>query len=339
MIVAASYVHTQNTSLTKPRIYRALKEVIWNKHPQLALTYFRRPSERDNDKHRCWKGYLKEINPVNCVSFVEGTFIDDKSLGPIVEKLHQLWFHQASLEHEQTLWRLVVVNGVHAIFVYEHTIRDGRSGLLFYTSLMDGLNSMGNAENADQQSAVGSICVLRVQFDKPCLDPMDFVTHKPSILYILYMMILFHIIRLIFRGERLLFSDMNIPEQSFNYRDSRHIINPSTTQLQCLRLNAKKVKTCLMLYRKHDVKFTAFLNCLVKIGLTVDLYPLAKVSFGSISIDLRTRDIISKDFKRMIGNASSALWDITWTSEFRKEAKVETRTENEDKYSIHIPYS
>ena len=148
VIVAASYVHTQNTSLTKPRIYRALKEVI-NRHPQLALTYFRRPSERDNDKHRRWKGYLKEINLDNCVSFVGDTFVDDKGLGPIIEKLRQLWFHQASLEHEQTLSRLVVVNGEHAIFVYEHTIGDGRLGLLFYTSQMDGLNSMGNAENAD----------------------------------------------------------------------------------------------------------------------------------------------------------------------------------------------
>ena len=46
----------------------------------------------------------------------------------------------------------------------------------------------------------------------------------------------------------------------------------------------------------------------MKIGLTVGLYPLAKVSIGSISIDLRTMDIISnkelqKDDRKRIVSA------------------------------------
>jgi hypothetical protein len=39
-----------------------------------------------------------------------------------------------------------------------------------------------------------------------------------------------------------------------------------------------------------------------------------------------------------MGNASSALWDITWTSEYRKTAQRKARAGNADKYSIHIPY-
>lgn len=258
VIIAASYANTQNTPLTKPRVYQALKKVI-NEHPQLALTYFRRPSEKDHDKHRCWKGYLNEINLDNCVSFVEDTSVDDKVLGRIIEKLHQLWFHQDSLpEHEETLWRLMVVNGEHAIFVYEHTIGDGKLGLRFHASLMDSLNSIASADDTDQQAAIGVMSVLRVQVDKLCPEPMDLVTHRMSIFYILYMMILFHIIRLIFRGESLLFSDRNIPKQSFVYRDSGHAIKPPTTQLQCLRLNAKTLKKCQVLCREHNVTFTAF---------------------------------------------------------------------------------
>lgn len=338
VILAASYANTQNKSLTKPRVYQALKKVI-NDHPQLSLTYFRRPSEKDNDKHRCWKGYLNEINLDNCVSFIEDTLVDDKGLGQIIEKLHQLWFHQDSLlQHEQTLWRLVVVNGEHAIFVYEHTIGDGKSGLRFHASLMDSLNSIASADDTDQEAALGVTCVLPVQVDKLCPEPMDLVTHRMSIIYVLYMMILFHIIRLIFRGESLLFSDTNVPKQSFVYRDPGHVVNPPTTQLQCLRLNAKTLKKCLALCREYDVTFTAFLFCVTKIGLIADLYPVAKVSVGSIPIDLRTRDIESKDFKSTMGNASSALWDITWTSEYRKTAQRKARAGNADKYSIHIPY-
>lgn len=338
VIIAASYANTQNTSLTKPRVYQALKKVI-NEHPQLALTYFRRPSEKDHGKHRCWKGYLNEINLDNCVSFVEDTSVDDKGLGRIIEKLHELWFHEGSLpEDDETLWRLVVVNGEHAIFVYEHTIGDGKSGLRFHASLMDSLNSIASADDTDQQAAIGVMSVLRVQADKLCPEPMDLVTHRMSIFYILYMMILFHIIRLIFRGESLMFGDTNILKQSIVYGDSGHAIKPPTTQLQCLRLNEKTLKKCQVLCREHNVTFTAFLFCLTKIGLIADLYPVAKVSVGSIPIDLRTRDIMSKNFKSTMGNASSALWDISWTSEYRKAAQGKTRAGAEDKYGIHIPY-
>lgn len=54
----------------------------------------------------------------------------------LIEQYHNVWFD----DPEKPPWLLVVVNGKHAVFVFDHIVTDGRGATHVHGSLLEALN-------------------------------------------------------------------------------------------------------------------------------------------------------------------------------------------------------
>jgi hypothetical protein len=137
IIVCASYTRADKARLTLPIMYRTLAQVI-NQHPSLATILESQPSTKKKGNKRTWEALLKKIDMTECVEFVNEEIEQGKGLERVLEVEHNKWFDVK--EKNKPLWRVVVVNGAHVLFVYHHGICNRKSGLIFHQSLLNALN-------------------------------------------------------------------------------------------------------------------------------------------------------------------------------------------------------
>ena len=72
---------------------------------------------------------------------------------------HNTWFNTG--DKTKPLWR-VVVNGSKVLFVFHHSVCDGRSGTIFHRSLLAALNKVVREQDGSKQEEI-----LPIDFSVP----------------------------------------------------------------------------------------------------------------------------------------------------------------------------
>lgn len=137
ILVSAKYSHTTLSVLTPVKLLSALETVI-KKHPALSTIGVSQPSEKKEGNHRLWEAVLPAVYPENCVEFLNVDLDGDATLRQVFENAHSHWFDTQN--KTKLWWKVIVVNGIHVVFVYHHSIGDGLSGYAFHRSLLAALN-------------------------------------------------------------------------------------------------------------------------------------------------------------------------------------------------------
>ena len=127
-------------------IYAALPLVI-SEHPVLGTIVVEQPSTKKKGNKRTWQAHLKTIDFKDCIKFVDDA-IGKQQCVRLLEKEHDTWFEVE--DKTKPLWRLVVVNGTKVLFVFHHTICDGKSGVVFHRSLLAALNKVNRQKQEEE---------------------------------------------------------------------------------------------------------------------------------------------------------------------------------------------
>ncbi|KAI0350831.1 hypothetical protein OH77DRAFT_1524525 [Trametes cingulata] len=157
VVVSAKYESATGRPLDKPTLFTALEEVV-NEHAELAarlcgdvvksgprsLTWIRLPS-------------------LDLAQIVEYRDADSHDLQSILEALFMQPF---DLSADLPLWKLVILSDNTVIFVYDHIMGDGQSGLGFHLSLLAALKGV-------QEPCVHSGIITTLSHDVPLTLPLE----------------------------------------------------------------------------------------------------------------------------------------------------------------------
>jgi hypothetical protein len=74
----------------------------------------------------------------DCVSFIDCYGDSEPGMRNLLEEAHNEWL---DIEAKAlSLWKLIVVNGVHVLFIFYHSVCDGIGGTEFHWSVLAALN-------------------------------------------------------------------------------------------------------------------------------------------------------------------------------------------------------
>lgn len=309
IIIAASYRHKNNEPLTSRILYDALRIVI-EQHPALYLTSLLRPSSKKEGNHRGWNGRLKNIDLEGCTTFLDN--YDDSELGiqALFQKTHNEWFDLE--DSTRPLWRLIIVNHVHVLFVWQHLVCDGKGGIAFHKSLLAALNKVAGE---------GNLATVTSNIVKTSTKPLSTDAavqykesgYKPSIVLTIYKVIGLILFRLWYGQRNMFFSDAvyskKVPVLGQAKKEDRCV-----TSIQGFRLSPTTLKNCLVACKKNQATFTSLLATVVDITLATDVYPLSKARILIRQIDLR-RYLPQTD--NMV-NMSSAIGRVSRVNKYRE---------------------
>lgn len=310
IITAATYTNTQRRSSTLSRelIYKALHQMAPN-YPELGVTNFCRPSETKSGHHRCWSAFLKEINLDDHVKFIDISAEEEATgLTPIIAKYHGLWFEPS----KRPPWQLVVVNGKHVLFIYDHYITDGRGSTYILESILDALNSPKN--DLVSSSTVNFTTNVK---GFPELDPIQRAPAPLSLFYAILGYLRFLVLLLLYRQKDLFFHDMTYHHRKLDWYDPQKEDNLVKTRLRSLRLDASTMRRFLQACRSHQTSFTSLLHTLIKVTLAADFYPKAKFSHSGTVVDIRSF-LKPHDREKTVENAASIVSSYDWLPKFRQ---------------------
>ncbi|KAJ5266560.1 Alcohol acetyltransferase [Penicillium angulare] len=241
------------------------------------MIYFYRQSEKKKSQHRSFSGVLPQINLDKHVEFIEIPAEDERAgLTATIQRYHSLWFDPS----EKPLWKLVIVNGRHALFVFDHFVTDGRGSTYILESLLEALNS---PNEKDGDSPIVDITTEIKGY--PERDPVKCSGKGPSVLFAIMSYVTFWCLQLFYRGTDIFFHDAVYQERELVFSDPKKEDNLTVTNLHTLRLDADTMHRCLKACREHQTSFTSFLHTLIKVTLAADFYPKAKFSHSETVID------------------------------------------------------
>lgn len=280
ILVSAKYSHTGSKLLTPAKVSAALEALV-HEHPALSIIAITRPSEKKKRNNRLWEARLPSIAMQDCVDFLDNQPEGDEALSNIYEDVHNQWFDA----HETTKpwWRLVIVNGKYAVFVYHHSIGDGLSGYAFHRSLLAALNER---ESSPLDETVVTT-IFRVPKTSPPPYPLDLIDDKFSWRRGVTQLLLWHTIRLFINQKHFLFSDATFSKSYPTARKPLPIEERTVTRVQTLRIKETEMNKCLEACHQHHTTFTALLHTLILVTLATDIYPKAKLGFSRIAVNIR----------------------------------------------------
>ncbi|KAI9788317.1 MAG: hypothetical protein M1816_007003 [Peltula sp. TS41687] len=153
--VAVAGRYTTSGSLDRRLIFLALRQAI-NEHPALGVTVSE-PGDSGSKPHFI---RLEKFDLSRIVSFVEVPTDEDakrKEIDRVLSEQNSLGFE---IGNGLPLWRILVLqeqgnkigSPTDLIFVWHHVIADGRSGLVFHSTILKALNSHASTEGASDTS-------------------------------------------------------------------------------------------------------------------------------------------------------------------------------------------
>jgi hypothetical protein len=275
IIVAASYNH----GLTKQAVYPALRTVVTT-HPGLARVAEMAPSKKG--RHILQRMLLHTVNLDSCVEFIEQESLEIDA--QFIENVHNKEWNWTTVEPGRPWWKLIVVNGRHAVFVFHHMICDGAFASMFHRDLLAALNALpDDQENAEPDPIIR----LDPNTVKLPTDPQHLTNTKPSILRAICNA-LFTLFVHYFLAKRGLFSDIPRPKP---FGTSLHAVpdpeQRTVSRVNQLRIPADKMALILAACRAHQTTFTPLLIVLTVMVLAADHYPKATSSFTRTAVDMR----------------------------------------------------
>ncbi|KAJ5094712.1 Alcohol acetyltransferase [Penicillium angulare] len=298
----------QKTTLSKAVLYPALRRVVLE-YPELGMIYFYRQSEKKKSQHRSFSGVLPQIDLDKHVEFIQIS-AEEESVGltATIERYHSLWFDPSA----KPLWKLVIVNGRHALLVFDHFVTDGRGSTFILKSLLDALNS---PNKEDDDSSIVDITTDIKGF--PEKDPVKCSGTGPSVLFAIMSYVTFWCLQLFYRGTDIFFHDAVYQERELVFSDPKKEDNLTVTKLHTLRLEAETMQRCLKACREHQTSFTSFLHTLIKVTLAADFYPKAKFSHSETVVDVRPF-LLDQEREKSMSTAVSMISSYDWLSGFRQ---------------------
>jgi hypothetical protein len=312
VIRVASYTNCdEEATLSKAVIYPALRKVV-QQYSELGMVYFYGASKKKKSQHRSFSGVLPRIDLDDHVEFLEIPMKEEKAgLTATIERYHSVCFDPLA----KPLWRLVIVNGRHALLVFDHFVTDGRGSTFILEALLEALNSP-NKEHTD--SSIVELTTKMKGF--PEKDPVKRYGAGPSVLFAIMSYITFWCIQFFYRGTDIFFYDARYQERDLIFSDPRKENNLVDTNVHTLRLGADTMRQCLRACREHQTSFTSLLHTLIKVSLAADFYPKAKFSHSETVIDVRPY-LLSQEREKTISTAVSMVSSFDWLSKFRQAGR------------------
>lgn len=325
VIIAGSYsnINDKNALLTKELLYPAIRKVA-RRYPELGMVRLVKPSQDKKGQHRCWTGFLRQIDLKNHVKFVD--ICGQPSMNSLLERYHGLWFTDEALPP----WQLVVVNGREVLFIFDHIITDGRGATTIQAALLEALNEI----QEDDQERDDSIAEFTADVPGfPEEDPIKRSGHKVSIIGTIFMVLGLQWIRLLnwFLARPL--DDMITRELKFDYSNPRKEENLVKTEINSLTLNSETLQRCVKACHAHGASFTSLLHTLIMVCLVADFYPKSKFAHTQVAMDLRPH-LLPSPRKEAISCQVSTVFLLNWLDKYLKAGQqsnvdIENPTKND----------
>ncbi|KAJ5390196.1 uncharacterized protein N7496_001264 [Penicillium cataractarum] len=328
IIIAATYTNTKdgNIVLSKDLLYAALKQTAV-KYPELGITYYYRDSKKKSGQHRCWSAFRQLINLDEHVKFIDIPAEEEATgLTATLERYHDLYFDPA----ERPPWQLVVVNGKHMLFVYDHYLTDGRGGTYILESILEALNSPEQDLNNSPKQSIFTLPFVKLTTDIkgfPEIDPIKRAPAPLSLFTAILNYLRFVILSLLYRKKDLFFHDVIHNDRPLDFHNPQREDNLVKTRLHTLRLDASTMQKCIQACRSHQTSFTSLLHTLIKVTLAADFYPNAKFNHSMTVVDIR-QFLKPHDREQTVENAASMVSSFDWLSKFRQAGEQTASKEN-----------
>lgn len=324
VVVSASYKHQSGDLLTAPLLFKALQLVI-KKQPALSVVVVPQPGTKKG-RHRLWEAQLQSIDINACVSFLDGYDESSHGLIRLLEAQNNYWFDLEDLQ--KPLWKLIVVNRTHVIFVYHHCIADGMGGVHFHQHLLDALNLV--AKTKDEVTAGTSSPVFIVQPpDTPLpvsgLEVLERGRYTIAMVRIVLLFIYIMIMRTFLPRRKWALDDAKYPQMPPSLRDPPSKEERTITQIEYVRLDPSTLAKCLRACREHQTTVTSLLHVLIQVTLVTDLYPNATYGVSGALVSLR-RYLKPEDSALGraddLRNLTGGYYTRLWLSEYRRAGIV-----------------
>ncbi|KAL5322671.1 hypothetical protein ACEPPN_010646 [Leptodophora sp. 'Broadleaf-Isolate-01'] len=283
--VSCEYFH-ETKKLSPARVFRALGQVI-QEIPALSIIGVSQPSEKKEGNHRTWEARLPILGFHDCVEFLNDSSVkSDTALAKISEGIHNRWFDTQNTT--KPWWRLLIVNGTNAIFVFHHSIGDGISGYAFHKSLLAALN----ADDTDDQESDNEVAhdqVFDIQRGPHEDEPIaiDEIDTKLSWFQVIRTFLFWNVMRILVRPKYLLFSDAKVTNTYPTYSKPFPVEERTCSRVEILRIDQATMKRCLASCRDHQTSFTALLHTIISITFAADICRKAKVGFTRVAVNIR----------------------------------------------------
>jgi Alcohol acetyltransferase len=327
IIVSALYSSStlNESGLSKENVISALKTVISN-HPELGLVGVLDKSTKKGH-HILHLALLNSINLDTCVEFIDD---DGLSIGPeFFERVHREWpWTSDEPKPEQPWWKVMVIGRRQVVFVFHHVVCDGRFGLIFHREFLAALNSQSSSDNSSGQLSSN---IIQLDPARVKMGPkLEAFWHKqPSMLHVIYTVLLFFLVRL-FWGGKLLFSDF--PEPKPDPKLPIAICKPAdryVTRVASFRIPSAKMEKILTACRAHGTTFTPLFCVIITCTLAADYYPKAKIGICRYTVDLRPlfrkEELDSQSGAAL--NLVSGDFALSWLDKYRRAVEP-TSSEN-----------
>ncbi|KAJ5917575.1 hypothetical protein N7466_011129 [Penicillium verhagenii] len=294
-------------------MYKALPLVI-SEHPALATILVDQPSMKKMGRKRTWQARLKRICFKDCVRFIDDV-AGKEHFTQLLQVEHNTWFNTD--DKTKPLWR-VVVNGSQILFVFHHSVCDGRSGMIFHRSLLAALNKVTR-----KQEESGQEDIFPTDFNVPNYELMPESMALFRLLgmrfniYIGLLSYLFSIlVKFFLRKNYTFFTDV-IFKDNFPSKDNPvPLPERPVTKLERICLSPSQLEASLNACKKHKTSFTALIGTLIHVTLACEVYPVAKLGLSYFAIDLRR--FLPAEYSSIIGNYVSSHQSNQWLNIYRQ---------------------
>lgn len=322
VLVGCEYSHSKE-SLSPARIFRVLGQVI-REIPELAIILVDQPTKEKKGHHQSWEARLPRIRFRDCVEFVEDASNDkDIALARVIEASQNRWFDTE--DTTKPLWRLLVVNGRFAVFVFHHSIGDGMSGYAFHRSFLSALNADYTLTNNNPDAAEVEEGTFEVQ--EPTYRPiplaLDSLDGNLSWFSILWTFLSWHLFRVLVKPKYLFFSDAIVDKTYPTYTNRFPIAMRTQSRAEMLRIDKDTMNRCLAKCRDHKTTFTALLQTILSVILATEMYPQSKIGLAGISVNIRPL-LPSDPGRDAFMNAAATYCRIFFLEKYRAAARDNT---------------
>jgi len=227
----------------------------------------------------------------------------------LLEKTHNTWFNTE--DKALPLWNVIVVNHVHVLFVFHHSIADGVGGTGFHIALLRAWNSVSNSPITSASSIVQ---VPNNDLPEDNITIFTSQNRKASIPRIVLSCFYLVTLRFLLPSKHWFFSStkysMAVPPATSHGKAE----NRAVTRVQSLRLDHFVLSKCLANCKKNNTTFTSLTATLIAITLAADIYPDSKLSILATQVNCRRY----AEQEENIMNLASTISQTSFVSQYRK---------------------
>ena len=221
----------------------------------------------------------------------------------LLQAEHNTWFNTD--DKTKPLWR-VVVNGPKVLFVFHHSVCDGRSGMIFHRSLLAALNKVIREQDENKQEEISP-----VDFSVPNYELMPESMILLRLLGMRFNMcigLLSYLFSLLFkiflRSSHAFFTDVMFKESLPSKDSPVPLAERPSTKLERICLSSSQLAAFLKACKKHKTSFTTLIGTLIHVTLPSEVYPAAKLGLSYFAIDIRR--FLPTEYSNIMGNYVSS---------------------------------